>query len=347
MDRTVKAPSDRKRRVGWTRTKNSVGLEWASNRDISDWEISTPDKQKIKTTKDYFVDNSTAASGTYLITGSDPDGGIESFVLTIPEASSASSTIASATAEGSDQWRAVAWAAFIEENKVQAKLLGVPTCTEYLTLGYDSYGGDNRDFVDTIPDLYTTDTRRFRVGSAVASNWRGSAWVNPTIYDNLVSKETGITTAYDENGQLLQTAQANAQNDVTLESGFSEILPPNLGDLGAATRIVKMDSSNPLCNLPNPNPPHAPTPAPAISVDYDYRHTSNGWVSVEASHDKAPMHEVLWAAADDESNPAKPSGCLYRFRNQGFLNLSNTPVNNADVTLDFNPDVSAPSCVTV
>lgn len=347
VDRTVKAASSRKRRVGWTRTENSVGVEWASTKEIENWEITTPDGRKVRTTKNFYIDNSAALSGTYLVTGSDPDEGVETFALSIPDVSSVKPTLvqSSTSSAGADQYRGVVWAAFIAEDKVQAKV-GVHTCIEYYSSGYHFYGGDDRTFVDSVPELYSADARHFRVGSAVASTWRGSAWVNPTIYDSLVLKETGVTTAYGADGELLATAQANAQTDVTLESGTSEILPPNLGGMGLATRVVKMDSSNPLCTVPSPTFPYV-APAPAISVNYDYRHTSNGWVTVEGSHDRAPMHEVLWVASEDEGDPAKPSGCLYRFRNQGFEHLVDTPLNDADVTLDFNPAVSTPSCVTV
>lgn len=42
-----------------------------------------------------------------------------------------------------------------------------------------------------------------------------------------------------------------------------------------------------------------------------------------------------------------PNGCLYRFKNQGFTWLVAPLELGADVTMAFNPDSEAPTCVTV
>ena len=59
------------------------------------------------------------------------------------------------------------------------------------------------------------------------------------------------------------------------------------------------------------------------------------------------MHEAFWASSTDEDDPNKPNGCLYRFKNQGFNWFVAPLAIGADVTLDFNPDSEAPTCVTV
>ncbi len=348
LDRTIAAEPKSGRRVGWVQTTSSIGIEWTSKKNISRWSITLPSGQELHTTKNYLVDNTAAESGTYLITGSTPDGGVESFILTVPENTVSSINQKSQytekmTGDRPDQYRAVVWDAFIEDEFVGADVRGLDACVEAYTKGYEYYGGNGRGFADSTDDLYSgdddvisQDEHKFKVSSALASNWGGTDWVNPWIYDYFISAQTGVTRAYDENMQLLATAQTDAGDDITLVESYS-----HSDGLGIARRTVKVDSSNPLCSLPDGSE------APAISVDYEYQHDSSGYVTVDGSHDQAPMHEVLWVASSDEGDPSKPHGCLYRFPNQGFTHLADAGFNNADVLLDFNPVLSSPECTTV
>lgn len=346
IDRTVAAGSGPKSRVGWIRTGRSIGIEWPSVEGISSWSVRTPSGRTVSITGNEFIDNSQAQSGTYLVTGANSvgSGNDVSYVLTVPKVSGASlgggiatSKVESGTAEVSDgQWRGLAWSAFIEEEFVDGTAFGVEACQEKDEYVY--YGGDGRSYVDNVEATYSGDEPRFRIGSLVASMWKGSSWVNPAIYDNYVGKEVGLTRAFNADHELVATKRADA-GGIDLVRGSSEILPVQLGSLGLATREVKMSLADPLCT-----PRVVGGEAPAIDIEFTYRHTSNGWVTVDATHDKAPMHEVFWVASSDEGDPSKPNGCLYRYRNRGLSYL--TGFSRADVLLDFNPSQEPPSCVT-
>lgn len=346
LDRTVEVTQNGSERTAWVRTSHAVAIEWPSSEGVSKWAVKKPNGESIDTGESTFVDNGSPESGTYLISGTSNDGAVKSYVLTIPDAPSLREVFrsdkppAEQAAVEPEQWRGFTWAAFIAEDKIQAKVGPFDGCTEAAD-GYYYYGGDDRTYAGSVQSLYNGTEPRFRIGSGVASTWKYPAWVNPSIYDSLIGKAAGLTTAYDSSGALLDSARADADRDIKLVRGTSEILPPQLGGLGLATREVKMSSANPLCSLPGD------TDAPTIDVEYTYRHTSNGWVTVQGRHDKAPMHEAFWASSPDEDDPNKPNGCLYRFKNQGFTWLAAPLELGADVTMDFNPDSKAPTCVTV
>lgn len=246
----------------------------------------------------------------------------------------------SAGSAAGDQWRGVGWNSFIAEEYVEGKAFGINVCKEK-----DKYiycGGDDRSWVDRIDDTYSGSEPRFRVGSLVASMWRGQAWVNPSFYDGYIGKVTGLTRAYNSDHELVATKRASAESGIDLVRGGSEILPEPIGGMGLAARNVEMSVADPLCT-----PRVVGGEAPSIDVEYTYRHTSNGYVSLNATHDKAPMHEVFGVSSDDEGDPSKSSSCLYRYENRGLNYLVSVPgVTRVDVTLDFNPDAETPRCVT-
>lgn len=325
-----------------------MGIGWPSVDGVSSWDITTPDGQHVMARKSHFVDNSQAESGTYVISGRSVSGHDVYHALTIPDVSELSAsgksgpkglTSLSGDIAGSGQWRGLAWDAFIEEEFVDGTAWGVEACQEKDEYVY--YGGDDRSYVDSIQDTYAGSEPRFRIATLVASMWRDRSWVNPGFYDNYVGEEAGLTRAYNAEYELVATERADAAAGIDLVKGTSEILPPELGSLGLSTREVVMSVADPLCT-----PRVVGGEAPTVDVEFTYRHTSNGWVTVNATHDKAPMHEVFWSAAQDEGDPSKPNGCLYRFKNRGLEHLSGL-FGRVDVTLDFNPDQEAPACVTV
>lgn len=352
IDRTITSGSNGKSRVGWVRTSDSIGIEWPQRGDISHWDITSPDgsSTRVRNNESTFVDSSEPESGTYMISGDSADDGDDvSFILTIPDTStspvmkaeSGTSATSSAPDRADGQWRGIAWDSFIEEDFVEGEYLGIDVCRERDEYIY--YGGDGRGFADSIEETNFSGDPSFRLGSGVASMFSFTdGWVNPRIYDNLVAKQTGETTAYDADKELIKTAQADAEEAVTLTDGDSTVLPPRLGDIGYATREVEMEASDPLCT-PRVIGDVISEPPP-INVEYTYEHTSNGYVHVEATHDKAPMHELFWGASDSEAEPNKRNGCLYRYENRGLEKLS--PIyGRVDVTVDYNPDERTPDCM--
>ena len=344
----------------WVRTQRSVGIVWPEFDGVDTWTVTTPSGAKVTTSRESYVSNSSAQSGTYSIVGrNSTTGKLRTFAIGVPDApdrpmggrASATTTAsqallntgtaadAAAPSKMEPHWRGVAWDAFIPEETVEAKALGlVKACPEAL-VGVHHYNGNGRDFFDSAYQLDTNPEHRpYKVFAAVGSFAKSDGWVKPDIYDALIARGTGETRGFDADGNEIRYGHANAETDIRLTSGSSSNVssdPSNPAQY-VAKRSVEIESPNPLC-----------TGAPAISVNFDYTDWAPGWTNVRASHDRAPSHELFWGATDDEAVPNKQNGCLYRLRRGSFENLANTPLNNADVTVDFNPNLETPKCVTV
>lgn len=163
------------------------------------------------------------------------------------------------------------------------------------------FDGNNRHFSSSTQSGYKSS----KLSGRLNYSWDGDA------YSSDFSSYVNSTHLYDAEKNVIQTGQA--RDNSTSQGGPSTP--------GRAYHGVHLSAGNPLCPLASK--------LGAIDVHLSIESTSDGTLTVQGKHSKAPSHELLVHSGNIDQ-------CAYRFASKSFLQLR-LPAPNAAMSVRFNP----------